>query len=150
MARIIGIDYGGKRVGIAVTDAMQLIASPLQTLPVQEVLSFLKKYMTNEPVETIVVGFPLQLDGNVGKSGLRVQQFMRLLKRHFPVINILGYDERFTSVIAKKSLLIAGYKKKKRQQKELLDSISATLILRSYLGSPNMALGMTGEPIEQK
>ncbi len=148
MARIIGIDYGSKRIGIAVTDPMQLIASPLRTLPVQEVLPFLKKYIATEETEAIVVGLPLQLDGKLGKSGLRAQQFMRLLGRHFPTISIWAYDERFTSAIAQKSLILAGYKKKKRQEKGLLDSISATLILRSYISSPSTALAIANQPIK--
>ncbi|MEM9738048.1 MAG: Holliday junction resolvase RuvX [Bacteroidota bacterium] len=140
MGRIIGIDYGARRVGIAVTDPMQLIASPLTTLPTQEVLTFLKRYTTTEPVEAIIVGIPIQLNGRLGKAMYPVQKFIRTVVRHFPSINVWGYDERFTSSIAYKSIMIAGYKKKKREQKGALDRISATLILRSYLESPDTAI----------
>ena len=129
----MGIDYGMRRVGFAVTDPLKLIATPLKTLEVHVALSFLHSYTTRESVDTIVVGWPRHLSGRICNMTLRVRQFVRLLRRHFPTLTIATHDERFTSTIAQRSLLEAGFKKKKRTDKGLLDQISATLILRSFL-----------------
>ena len=133
MSRVIGLDYGKKRTGVAVTDDLQLIATPLKTVESYRIIAFLKDYIAAESVETIVVGWPLQLDGNEGPATRLVAQFMRLLKRHFAEIPVVHYDERFTSVIAQKSLFASGLKKKKRQEKARLDARSASLILGSFL-----------------
>lgn len=138
MARAMGIDYGMRRVGIAVTDPLRLIATPLKTVEGRAALDFLKGYITHESVDTIVVGWPLQLDGRICNMTLRVRQFIRLLKRHFPTITVTTHDERFTSTIAQQGLLEAGFKKKKRREKGLLDQMSAVLILRSFLASQDL------------
>ena len=133
MARILGLDYGRKRIGVAVTDALQMIASPLKTVPFHEILPFLKDYVAKEDVQTMVVGWPLKLDGTEGEAVRLVEQFIRLLQRHFPKIAIKRHDERLTSVIAKQSLLKSGVKWQKRREKSRLDAISAALILRSFM-----------------
>ncbi len=133
MARLVGLDYGKKRTGIAITDPMQIISSPLKTIPSYTIIPFLQKYLTTETIEAIIIGWPLQLNGKEEIATRLVAQFIRILKRYFPHIPIIKYDERYTSVIAKKSLLQAGLKRKKRQEKGRLDAISASLILRSYM-----------------
>lgn len=135
MARIIGIDYGTKRVGVAVTDSLQIIVNGLDTVPTSEVFDFLKKYMEEEEVECIVVGEPMHKDGNPAQIAHLVVGFIRKLKKLFPEIKIDTQDERFTSKDAKEIILQSGIKKKKRQNdKELVDKISAVLILQDYLG----------------
>ncbi len=131
MARIIGIDYGTRRVGIAATDPMQLIASPLETIPNHKVLAFLQKYIESESVEKIIVGWPLELSGREGYTTQLVGQFQRLLSRYFPDIPIQKYDERYTTKLAAQELSIAG--KKTHQQKDHLDAASASLLLQSYM-----------------
>lgn len=133
MARILGLDYGHKRVGIAVSDPMQLIACPLKTICTHEIVPFLQLYTNKENVEMMVVGWPLQLDGALGPATRLVAQFIRLLKRYFPHIPVVHYDERFTSILAEKSLKKKGFSKKQRQDKARLDMISATFILRSFM-----------------
>lgn len=133
MARFIGIDYGRKRTGIAVTDPLGLISSPLKTLMSYEVLSFLQNYTAREHIAGIIIGLPSDLQGRYGEMTLLVKGFTRLLNRYFPKTPLYHYDERFTSVLAKKSLLEAGTKKKQRRKKDLLDAISASLILSSFL-----------------
>ena len=139
MSRIVGLDYGIKRIGIAVSDPLKIIASPLQTVAFHDILPFLKKYVARESVETIVVGWPLNLDGSKGKMVFLVEQFIRFLQRHFPSILIQHHDERFTSIIAKQSLLQSGLKRQKRRDKSRLDTISAALMLRSFMEKTNKA-----------
>lgn len=133
MARWIGIDYGKKRVGIAVTDPLGLISSPHKTLPPNEVIPFLRDYLAREGVEGIVIGMPRTLENEEGPTAQLVRQFTRLLHRYFPTIPLYHHDERFTTKLAEAALLEAGIKKKQRKDKNLLNAVSASLILRSFL-----------------
>ena len=134
MARILGIDYGTKRVGIAVTDPLQIIVNGLDTVPTDEIFDYLKKYMEEEEVECIVVGEPMHEDGSPAQIAHLVVGFIRKLKELFPEIKVDTQDERFTSKDAKEIILLSGVKKKKRRDKLLVDKISAVLILQDYLG----------------
>jgi len=130
----MGIDYGTKRIGIAVTDPLQIIVNGLETVPANEIFDFLKNYFETEEVEKIVVGEPLHPDGNPAQIHHLVVGFVRNLEKLFPGKEVVTHDERFTSVTAKKVILESGAKKKKRRDKELVDKVSATLILQDYLG----------------
>ena len=133
MGRILAFDYGTKRTGIAVTDPLQLIASGLKTIETSEILTFLKAYCTNEEVVLFVVGLPRQMNNLPSESEQFIKSFIRDLKRTFPEIPIKREDERFTSKMALQSMIDSGIKKKQRQNKAMVDEISATLILQSYL-----------------
>ena len=133
MARIIALDFGKQRTGIAVTDELQLIASGLTTVSTKDLLNYLKEYASVENIAGIVVGEPRQLDNTPSESEELIQVFLKKIKASFPSIDIYRQDERFTSKLAFQSMLQAGVKKKHRQKKELIDEISATLILQSYL-----------------
>lgn len=133
MARIIAIDYGQKRVGLAVTDPLQIMANGLDTVYVHEVINYLVKYTAKEVVEKFVIGLPTQMNGKESASMQYIKPFTEILKKKFPAIELVYVDERFTSVLAHKTMLEAGLKKKDRQNKELVDKISATIILQSYL-----------------
>lgn len=133
MGRILAIDYGRKRVGLAVTDPCGIIATGLQTVPAHEVLIFLQQYITKEKVDLFVVGHPKQMDNSDSESMQYIKPFLKALKRKFPEIPVEMYDERFTSVLAHKALLEGGAKKKTRQDKALIDTMSATIILTSYM-----------------
>lgn len=133
MARVIGIDYGRRRVGIAVSDPLQIIASPLVTVVESGVLDFLSKYVQKEKVSTIVVGYPIGLSGGVTDMCVVVDKFVSRLKRGFPDICIVTHDERFTSVMARDSLVMGGVGKKRRSARFLVNAVSATFILRSFL-----------------
>ena len=133
MGRILAFDYGTKRTGIAVTDPLQLIASALKTVETSEILTFLKAYCTNEEVVLFVVGLPKQMNNLPSESEQFIKSFIRNLKRTFPEIPIKREDERFTSKMAFQSMIDSGIKKKQRQNKGMVDEISATLILQSYL-----------------
>lgn len=133
MSRILAIDYGLKRVGLAVTDPLRIIASPLTTIENKEVWSFLKSYFEKEEVSTIIVGWPAHTDGQPSAMTKAVEQFIIQLKKTFPTQKILQQDERYTSKMALQSMIQSGAKKKARRQKGNLDKISATLILQSYL-----------------
>jgi len=135
MGRILAIDYGQKRVGIAVTDTLQLIANGLTTLPVNEVMKFLEDYVAKEPVELFVVGLPKQMNNEASESMKYIEPFVARLKKKFPIIEVKYVDERFTSMLAQKAMIDGGLKKKDRQDKALVDRISATIILQSYLES---------------
>jgi putative Holliday junction resolvase len=135
MGRILAIDYGQKRVGIAVTDENQIIATVLTTVLVSEVIGFLKDYLSKEKVDCFVIGEPKTLNNTESDSVKYINPFIKKLKKEFPDIPLERMDERFTSVIASQSLLLAGAKKKTRRKKEVIDGISATLILQSYLES---------------
>lgn len=135
MARILAIDYGLKRTGLAVTDPLQLIASGLTTVPTTQLLEFLKNYIQNEPVELIVVGEPKQMDNTPSESEEFILTFLEKLKTALPNIPVKRVDERFTSKMAFKTMIDSGLKKSKRQNKALVDEISATLILQSFLNS---------------
>jgi len=134
MARILAIDYGKKRTGIAVTDALQIIASGLTTVNTSVLLKFLKDYIKKENVELILIGKPLQMNNKPSESEAFIQAFLKHLKKEIN-IPIKRVDERFTSKIAVKSMIDSGLKKTKRQNKALIDEISATVILQSYLYS---------------
>jgi len=133
--RILAIDYGTKRCGIAVTDELKLIASALATVETTELLDFLEKYCQAEQVECIIVGLPKQVSGELSESETAIATFIEKLQEKLPEIPVSRYDERFTSKIASHILVESGTKKKKRQDKALLDRISATLILQDYLSS---------------
>ncbi|WP_136467342.1 Holliday junction resolvase RuvX [Flagellimonas onchidii] len=135
MARILALDYGKVRTGIAVTDELQLIASGLTTIETNDLIPFLVDYLEKEKVEKFVVGLPKQMDNTPSESEALIQPFLKKLSAKFPSIPIERQDERFTSKIAFQSMLDSGMKKKKRQNKALVDEISATLILQAYLNS---------------
>lgn len=135
MSRILAIDYGRKRTGIAVSDAMQIIANGLTTVPTHELLDFITGYVQKEPVERILVGLPKQMNNEASESMKYIDPFVRSLKKRLPEIPVEFVDERFTSVLAHRTMLEAGLKKKDRQNKALVDEISATIILQTYLES---------------
>ncbi len=133
MGRILAIDYGRKRTGIAVTDTLQMIAGGLATVPSAELVSWIAAYVEKEPVERIVVGQPKQMNNEPSENMKYVEAFVSHLKRTVPDVPVEFYDERFTSVLAHKAMIDGGLKKKKRQDKGLVDEISAVIILQSYL-----------------
>ena len=133
MARILAIDYGLKRTGIAVTDEMQIIASGLTTVSTPELLPFLEKYFRDENVELVLVGEPKQMDNSASQSEGAILEFIKKFQEKFPQMELKRVDERFTSKMATRTMIDSGLKKKKRQDKALLDEISATIILQSYL-----------------
>ena len=135
MPRILAIDYGQKRVGLAVTDSEQIIASGLTTVHAKDVMSYLKQYVTKEIVSDFVVGEPKNLDNTPAESARFIEPFIRRLAKEFPDIPIHRIDERFTSKMAFQTMIESGLKKKARQNKALVDEISATIILQSYLDS---------------
>lgn len=133
MARILAIDYGGKRSGIAVTDESKIIASGLTTVDTKDLLSWLKDYVSKEEVELFVVGEPKRLHGEASEIEKLIQPFLLKLTDNFPNIIVKRIDERFTSKIAFNTMLASGISKKKRRDKALVDQISATIILQDYL-----------------
>lgn len=135
MGRILAIDYGKKRTGIAVSDTLQLIANGLTTVPTVELMSFLTDYVSREPVERIIVGLPKQMNNEASENAKRIEPFVRTLRKAMPNIPVEYVDERFTSVLAHRAMLEGGLKKKARQNKALVDEISATIILQDYLES---------------
>ncbi len=135
MGRILAIDYGRKRVGLAVTDELQIIANGLTTVGSKDIFTFLKDYILDEKVDCIVVGEPKQMNYEASESAKYIEPFVRKLKTEFPEIKIERHDERFTSKMAQQTMLDAGLKKKDRQNKGLVDTISATIILQSYMNS---------------
>ncbi len=135
MARILSVDYGKKRTGLAVTDPLQLIAGGLATVSTSELFDYLKRYVAAEPVERIVIGEPRQPNGQPSENLPRVQQFVNRWRKEMPAIPIEFYDERFTSVLAHQAMIDGGLGKKARQNKALVDEISATIILQDYMRS---------------
>ena len=135
MARILSIDYGRKRTGIAVTDPLQIIAGGLATVSTSELFDWLQQYVSREEVERIVIGEPRQPNGQPSENLQRVQQFVTRWRKAHPELPIDYYDERFTSVLAHQAMLDGGLRKKARQDKALVDEISATIILEDYLRS---------------
>lgn len=133
MGRLLAIDYGTKRVGLAVTDPLQIIASPLNTIHSKDVIAFLKDYHAKEQVEAFIVGMPKNLNNQDTNATSLVRQFVKLLEKNFPEMPIHLIDERFTSKMALQTMIAGGTKKKDRAKKENLDKISATIILQSYL-----------------
>ena len=133
MARILSIDYGKKRTGLAVTDPLQLIAGGLATVATHELFDYLCRYVAQEPVERLVIGEPRQPNGQPSENLERVRQFVNRWRKAMPQIPIEYYDERFTSVLAHQAMIDGGLKKKARQDKGLVDEISATIILQDYM-----------------
>ena len=135
MSRILSIDYGKKRTGLAVTDPLQLIAGGLATVSTSTLFEYLSDYVQKEQVERIVIGEPRQPNGQPSENLARVQQFVNRWRKAMPQIPIEYFDERFTSVLAHQAMLEGGLKKKARQDKALVDEISATIILQDYMRS---------------
>ena len=135
MARILAIDYGLKRTGIAVTDELQIIASGLTTVSTKDLIPFLQDYIKKEEVELFLIGEPKKLDNSPSESEALIIPFIKKLEKEFPKIPIKRVDERFTSKMAFQTMIDSGLKKKQRKNKALIDEISATLILQSYLYS---------------
>jgi putative holliday junction resolvase len=133
MGRILALDYGQKRVGIAVTDESRIIANGLTTVHVKDVMAFLKDYLAKENVDCIVVGEPRDMKNQASDASRFIEPFVKHLKKQFPDIVVDRMDERFTSKMAFQTMIDAGLGKKSRQNKELVDTISATLILQSYM-----------------
>lgn len=133
MGRIIAIDFGRKRTGIAVTDILQLISNGLTTVKTADLLNFLKDYIAKEKVDRIIVGLPKQMNNAPSESMRYIEPFVNKLKKEIIDIPVEYYDERFTSVLAHQAMIDGGLKKKKRQEKALVDEISATIILQSYM-----------------
>ena len=135
MGKVLGIDYGAKRTGIAITDAMQIIASGLTTVPTHSLDDFIAEIVLKENIECFVVGDPRNLDGTSTDSTLHVNRFVKRLQKLYPTISLYQIDERFTSKIARKAIFSSGVKKKERRNKSLVDEVSATIILQNYLYS---------------
>lgn len=133
MARILALDFGHKRTGIAVTDELQIIASGLTTVSTSDLLKFLEDYFSKENVELVLVGEPKQMDNTASQSEVSIQEFLKKFTEKFPAKKVERVDERFTSKMAFQSMIDSGLKKKQRQNKALVDEISATIILQSYL-----------------
>lgn len=133
MGRILAIDYGRKRVGIAVTDPLQLIATRLTTVAAHEIWTFLKEYFLKENVEKVIVGYPLQMNNQPSEAVQYINPFLKKFQKEYPAMPVEHVDERFTSKMAFQTMIDAGVKKKDRQNKETIDAVSATIILQSYL-----------------
>jgi len=135
MGRILALDYGKKRTGLAITDELKLIASGLTTVATRELIPFLENYMAEEIVDLIVVGEPKQMNNDPSESEVLISSFLNKFTERFPEMPVVRQDERFTSKMAMASMIEGGLGKKKRQNKALVDEISATLILQAYLNS---------------
>jgi putative Holliday junction resolvase len=133
LGRILAIDYGQKRVGLAVTDELQIIATGLDTIHIKDIMQFLKDYLAREKVDRFVVGEPVQMNNQPSDAQRFIEPFVKNLKKQFPDIIVDRFDERFTSKLAHDTMLTAGLKKKDRQNKALVDKISATIMLQSYM-----------------
>ena len=142
MARILAIDYGKKRTGLAVTDELQLIAGGLTTVATVELVDFILGYVKKEPVERIVVGLPKQMNNMPSENMCRIEPFVNRMRKLLPDVPIEYHDERFTSVLAHQAILASGIGKMARRNKELVDEVSATIILQSYMESRRMRGGM--------
>ncbi|MBR0501504.1 MAG: Holliday junction resolvase RuvX [Bacteroidales bacterium] len=133
MDRILGIDYGRKRVGVAVSDPLRIFASALDTVPSAKIIEYLKRYAENEAVERFVVGYPMNLDNTPSEAAADVDIFLKLLRKHFPSVPVTLEDERFTSVLAHRAMIDGGVKKSDRRDKAAVDKVSAAIILQTYL-----------------
>lgn len=140
MGRILSIDYGRKRTGIAVTDPLQIIATGLETVPTHQLFDFLDNYLVNETVELFVVGYPRQMNNTDSESFKEIKPLINKLKKKYPKIPVELFDERFTSKMAQQAILESGVNKKTRQNKGLVDKVSAVLILQSYMRSKEIKL----------
>jgi putative Holliday junction resolvase len=135
MGRILGIDYGRKRTGVAVTDPLQIVAGNLATVPTHTLMQFIKDYIARETVDRIVIGQPSQLNGEPSESMKYITPFVNRLKKELPDMPVVMYDERFTSTIAHQAMIDGGMKKSDRRDKSRVDAIAATIILNDYLQS---------------
>lgn len=135
MGRILGIDYGRKRTGVAVTDPLKIVAGNLATVPTHTLMQFIKDYIEREPVERIVIGQPTQLNGEPSESMKYITPFVNRLRKELPDMPVVMYDERFTSTIAHQAMIDGGMKKSDRRDKARVDAIAATIILNDYLQS---------------
>jgi putative Holliday junction resolvase len=133
LGRIIALDYGRKRTGIAVTDPLQMIANSVATVPSSELIAYLVSYAMKESVDAFVIGYPRQMNNSPSEAVMYINPFIDLLKKTFPDKEVFLMDERFTSKLAGQAMVMGGVKKKKRQDKALVDAISATIILQSFL-----------------
>jgi len=138
MPRILAFDYGTKRIGIAVTDPMQIIATGLDNVHPKDILEYLKKYLLTEQVEAFVIGDPKQMDGSPSASAQHVKGFSTLLKKNFPHIPQFWIDERYTSKLAQQTVMQSGLKKQDRRNKERVDTIAATIILQYFMEKPRL------------
>lgn len=135
MGRILAIDYGKKRTGLAVTDPLRITANPLLTIKTKELINWLQTYFEKEKVDIVVIGHPTQMNGEESESMNYIRPFIGNFKKQFPTIPITMYDERFTSVLAHQAMIAGGMKKKDRQDKAIVDKIAACIILEGYLDS---------------
>lgn len=133
MPRIIAIDYGKKRTGLAVTDDFQIIASGLSTVETKDLLIYLQEFFNKENVSKALIGLPKQMDGSLSESAEEIEKFVEKFKTSFPAIEVIRVDERFTSKIAFQSMIDSGMKKSKRRNKAIIDEIAATIMLQDYL-----------------
>lgn len=141
MARILSVDYGKKRCGLAVTDPLQIVPGGLTTVRTSDLFCYLKEYVEREDVERVVIGDPKQNDGSASENRDRVMKFVRRWQKEMPAVPIELYDERFTSVLAHRAMIDAGLKRKARQDKALVDEVSATIILQGYMDHQLKAQG---------
>ena len=137
MDRIIGIDYGRKRVGVAVSDPLGIFASALETVPAAKIVEYLKNYTSKEKVGRFVVGYPMNLNNKPAEAAKDVDVFLKVLKKQFPEIPVTLEDERFTSQLAMKAMIAGGVKKSDRREKGSVDKVSAAIILQSYMDNPH-------------
>lgn len=135
MGRILGIDYGNKRIGLAVTDPLKIFASPLGTIRTMDFEKFMADYTKNEKIDELVIGYPVQMNNNPSESVKYIDPFLKKMKKLFPGVPTHLVDERFTSKIAFQTMIEGGVKKKDRRDKSMVDKISASLILQSFLDS---------------
>lgn len=135
MGRFLALDYGTKRTGIAVSDTLKIIANGLTTVPTHTLLDYLKTYLNKEDVECIIVGLPKQMNNEYSENMKYIRPFVKKLQSAYPDIRVEYYDERFTSALAQKTIIDAGLKKTDRQNKALVDEVSATIILQDYMES---------------
>ncbi|MBK6397213.1 MAG: Holliday junction resolvase RuvX [Bacteroidetes bacterium] len=135
MGRIMAIDYGTKRVGIAVTDPNKIIATALDTVHSKDIIEYLKKYFIAQEVELVVIGEPRQMDNTASEVTPQVEQFVKAIKKAFPEMSIARFDERFTSKMAEQAIRMSGIKKMERRNKSLVDQTSAVIILQSYMNA---------------
>lgn len=140
MGRILGIDFGRKRTGVAVTDPLKIIANGLETVPTHTLMQYIKDYVAREDVELIVIGLPRQMNGEPSESMRYITPFVNRLKKELPQMPVTMYDERFTSTIAHRAMIDGGMKKSDRRDKGRVDAIAATIILTDYLQSAEFKL----------
>ncbi len=133
MGRILAIDYGQKRTGLAVTDPLRLTANPLLTVPTHELLTWLTDYLRQNNVDQVIIGHPTQLNGQESQSMQYIRPFMTVFRQYFPDIPLIPYDERFTSTLAHQAMILGGMKKKQRQDKAVVDRLAACILLEDYL-----------------